>query len=271
MRLSTRLVVCFVALSATAHADRKKKPPPLTPKQVEAKTHLDAGTQFFNVQQYDKAADEYQQAYILDPKPEYLYAAGQAQRMAGDCTKAIRSYEAFLRTNPPQTEQAKAQKNIDRCGEDVKSVSTIVDPNAVVPPEDKEALPAPPPPPPEEPVVAPPPPPPPPEPSYVLGHIMLATGIIAAGGGGYLFIHGKGTIDDNNNAATYNDFATGRSGTAIDDAKKQQLIGLSAAAGGVALITGAILYYVFHGGDEEMPVSATVTGGGAMTYVTGRF
>ena len=65
------------------------------------------------------------------------FVVGQSQRLGGDCVKALRSYDAYLRTNPAPAEQVKTKKNIERCEQDLKDrpppVTEIAPPIVVEP------------------------------------------------------------------------------------------------------------------------------------------
>lgn len=256
--------VAFALLAATAsaHAD----PPPTAKAKAEAKAHVQAGTKLYNVQDYAKAADEYQQAYLLDPKPEYLYALAQTQRLSGDCDKAVRSYEAFIRAKPKADQIEKAQKNIERCQEDIQARAAGTAPP---PPEDIPPLPPAPPEPPPEPkqviVVAPPPPP---EKSYVIGHLLVGGGVAVGAASTVLFLHGRSTINTANSSLDYDTFTSRRSG--IDSAKSQQTFGVLGMTAGGAMIVGGIVYYALHSASTEQLSVAPTTGGAAVT-IGGKF
>ena len=247
----------FVLALSPAYADEpvKAPPPPTKAQKAEAKNLADEGTKLYNVQQYDKAAELYQQAYLLDPKPGYLYARAQSQRLGGMCEQALLTYDAYLRTNPAPAERSKTEANVERCKMDIKDREAAVEASQVAPAPEVPAAPPPPPPPP---VVEPPPPPPPPGKSYIIGHLLVGVGVIALGGGVYLFQDGRGTIADHNDAATYQDFLDGRD--EMDAAKQKQMLGVIGISAGAALVAGGIAYYVLHArAEEEPPVSATVT------------
>ena len=250
------LQIAFVAvLASRAHAQ------PTDPKAA-AKLHEQTGTHFFDVQQYDKAAEEYQQAYLLDPQPPYLYASAQAQRLSGDCTKALRSYRAYLRTNPSASDEEKTRKNIDRCEQDLRDHPPAPDLHVVIPTTIVPAIPVP---------VAPPPPPPP-HASWTgdrLGHGLVIGGLAVAATGVVLFVGGRSTISDNNAAPTYGDFASGRADAA--SAHTKEVIGVSAMALGGALIAGGIMHYVVHAGRPAPQLSAAVIPGQASLFFTRSF
>jgi len=262
----TRACLIAIALLSTTRAWADKK--------AEAKAHIAAGTKLYNIQQYAQAAEEYQAAYLLDPKPDYLYAIAQAQRLGGDCDKAVKSYEAYIRAKPPAGQLEKAQKNIDRCHEDIQSRASM---NDLPPPEEIPPLPpAPLEPVEEEPkptvVVVAPPPPEPPGKSYLIGHFLVGGGVVVGAASAFLFLHGKSAIEDINAAPTYDAFSMKKSG--FDQAKSQQTLGVVGMAAGGALVVGGLVYYVMHSQapDEETPVVAPAPApGGATVTLSGRF
>src|SRR5215471_4875654 len=89
----------IVGLTGSAHAQSEAE-------RAEAKRHLEQGLRLYNVQSYDEAIVEFKAGYQIDPRPEFLYSLGQAQRMNHQCTAAIVSYEAFLRTMPPPRQES---------------------------------------------------------------------------------------------------------------------------------------------------------------------
>ncbi len=242
--------------------------PPTAEAKAQAKALQKEATKFYNVQEYEKAAELYKQAYLLDPNPGYLYASAQSQRLGGDCTKALQSYQAYLRANPPESERAKANANIERCEQELREREAAVNADQISTPTD---VPKPPPPPRAEPLPRPPlPSRVRPRKSYALGHVMLGLGVIALGGGSYVFYSGRKEIDDHNSAPTYDEYLAGLPD--VDASKQKQQIGLIAAGGGAVLIGGAILFYVVRsGGSEYPPVAANVSAGGATLTFTGSF
>ena len=253
MRLLPALVV-LVGLCGSALADDAK---------AKAKEHLDAGTRFFNVQQYDKAADEYQQAYLLVPDPTYLYAVAQAQRLGGDCEKALLSYEAYLRTNP--ADPSKAQTNIERCQQDLANHTVTRETMIQAPIIEAPVIPAPAPPTPAEPEMTSAP-----WSGDWIGHVLVGGGVLAAAGGAYFFMSGRSAISDNNGAATYDQFASAHGG--LGNAHTKEVIGVSAMAVGGALLVGGLIHYYVHTRPEPVEhLSAAVGPQGATLVFTGAF
>ena len=82
---------------------------------------LERGLRSYAVGRYDEAIASFQRGYELAPRPDLLYALGQAQRMKGDCRAAVASYRAYLRTAPPERSAAPARQNLERCEKELAS------------------------------------------------------------------------------------------------------------------------------------------------------
>ena len=76
---------------------------------------LQKGLRSYAVGEYDDAIAAFKQGYELEPRADFLYALGQAQRMQGDCRAAAASYRAYLRTAPPERSARPARENLKRC------------------------------------------------------------------------------------------------------------------------------------------------------------
>lgn len=119
------LISCLVLLSLATAAVADTAPPPPVAPSPEAAQRLERGLRFYATQRYDEALVELRRGYEIDPHPDFLYAIGQAERMRGNCRGAVEAYRAYLRTRPPQAEEARAQAQIERCGiEPSESTST---------------------------------------------------------------------------------------------------------------------------------------------------
>jgi hypothetical protein len=80
-----------------------------------ARAHLQMGLRHYDVHDFREAAAEFRAAYLADPRPEYLYSLGQAERAVGDCQSALISYRAYLRHAKTSTNTALVLQQIDRC------------------------------------------------------------------------------------------------------------------------------------------------------------
>lgn len=80
-----------------------------------SETHYETGKQLYAAKDFVGAAAEFEAARAIDPQPRYVFNLAQAQRMAGQCAEAVRSYEAFLATAPVEAQAAVARAGIDKC------------------------------------------------------------------------------------------------------------------------------------------------------------
>jgi hypothetical protein len=205
--------------------------PPMKP---EAKRHLDAGLRAFQVQDYAKAISEFQEGFEIDPRREFLYALGQAERMSGDCEKAIRSYDAFLGSNPPDRQAEPARQNLKRCQEQLAKKTPP-------PPEPKpEAMPEPMPAPVSAPVLSPAPAPASDKPWYIdtWGDLLVGSGVAALVVGGLVWSGAQDDIAAAHGSMSYPDFMAH-----ADGAETRQTIGVVTMIAGGALVAGGIVRY----------------------------
>lgn len=105
-RFGIRCLVGFSTAATIAAAE---------PELPEARAHLERGMRHYEAQDYERAVSEFRAGYTLEPHRHFLYAIGQAERMRGNCERAIAAYNSFLRTNPPTSEAERASQNIERC------------------------------------------------------------------------------------------------------------------------------------------------------------
>ena len=106
--LLVAMVICGAA-AGTARADGRGTMAPA------AKAELDRGLERFKAKDYAGAIAAFDAGYAIDAKPEFLYVKAQAQRLSGDCRKAIETYLAYLATHPPEDKVEYANANIERC------------------------------------------------------------------------------------------------------------------------------------------------------------
>ena len=233
----------------------------------KAKAHLALAERHFAAQQYDKAAAELKEAYVLDPKPEYLYALAQALRLSGDCPAAVRAYTQYLKTHPAEAEASKARANIERC----KSEPTQPLPVAPAP------SPEPPPPPAPSPAVAPPlrvAPLPADDRTRsgwtrdYLGHALVGSGVVLGVAGSLLYVGGGSTIDSINHAPSYDVYVMRRGD--LDGAQLRQRVGISGIVIGGLLVISGIAHYAMRGDGDAAVVSASVGRDHAMLVLGGR-
>jgi hypothetical protein len=77
-----------------------------------AKELFQQGTTLFNLGEFDKAIEAWQQGYKEKADPGFLYNIGQAYRLKGDATKAIFFYRGYLRNSPKAPNRAEIEAKI---------------------------------------------------------------------------------------------------------------------------------------------------------------
>lgn len=76
----------------------------------EARAKTRQATAAYNLGQYDRAAELYEQAYTLVQDPVLLYNVGQSYRLAGKPERALVAYKSFLRSAKPD---AKTRRQVE--------------------------------------------------------------------------------------------------------------------------------------------------------------
>ncbi|MBK9029993.1 MAG: hypothetical protein IPL61_01420 [Myxococcales bacterium] len=61
------------------------------------------------------AIEAFTQGNRLDPRPEFLFALGQAHRRRGDCARAAQYFDEFLATKPSASQAEAARTQQSRC------------------------------------------------------------------------------------------------------------------------------------------------------------
>lgn len=215
------------------------------PSPVRAHELRERATRAYDLQRYAEAAGLFASAYELDARPELLYAIGQAWRLGGDCVRAVRSYEAFLRSQPPARQVAITRAQIAACrAQRMPATQPASRPHLLSPPPPSRTVPSPPR---GAGMVAP---------SArqrtstarswwvdPLGGTLLLGGLALGGVGAGLYVDGHNSIQELNGSSSYGEFAL-----AIDharDGQTRQRIGSALLAAGGAAIVAAIVRYVW--------------------------
>ena len=131
--------------AAPAPAAAPHPPPPPTSRDRCARRRrrcYTRGLERFGAHDYAGAIADFEAGYAIEPRREFLFAEGQAKRLAGDCKGAVALYQRFLATNPSSVQANATQMALGRCAQHLADHPDIV---VVEPPK---PLPPPPPPPP---------------------------------------------------------------------------------------------------------------------------
>src|SRR5689334_16212834 len=76
---------------------------------------FDRGLREYELGRYPEAIQILEEGYRLDPRPEFLFALGQAQRLNGNCRAALALYRSYLRKELDERKTAKALAHIKMC------------------------------------------------------------------------------------------------------------------------------------------------------------
>lgn len=275
-----------------AQAQGGQKPPVSESERAVARRHFERGKELHAAGRYKDAASEYLAAYERFPAPAFLYNVAQVYRLAGDKQAALTHYRKYLEQEPEGEGSADAREFVAALEAQLAAESdTGVKGGSQPPPfEDAGARPDP---------IDPIPPPGPPDADLgggnpgrgkrITGLVVGAAGVVGIGVSFAFALKARSATDDLN---AYEGPWTAEQQGIYDDGKSAERTSLiSAAAGGGALVTGAILYYL---GNREarratelrnrnadmvsdlpspppFQVGASPTGDGALFVVRGAF
>ena len=98
-------IAAFVALSFAAA-------PAQAQDAEKARQLFQQGSKYYDLGQFDKAIEAWQQGYDQKPDPGFLYNIAQAHRQKQDANKAIFFYKGYLRNSPKAHNRAEVEKKI---------------------------------------------------------------------------------------------------------------------------------------------------------------
>ena len=92
----------------------------------EAAALYTRGLERFATRDYAGAIADLEAGYAIDPRREFLFAEGQAKRLAGDCKGAVALYQRFLATNPTAVQANATQIALGRCAQHLADHPEVV-------------------------------------------------------------------------------------------------------------------------------------------------
>jgi tetratricopeptide (TPR) repeat protein len=104
------------ATMPVAHADNALRPERIPNKARELVTK---GRKAHKAGDYTAAVSAFKEAYVLAPSPGLLFNIAQAYRLAGNCDEAAWMYRRFLDTDPKGTHRRLAENHlsaVEKCG-----------------------------------------------------------------------------------------------------------------------------------------------------------
>jgi hypothetical protein len=138
--------VAVVAIAAISAAPARAQ------DAEKARQLFQQGSKYYDLGQFDKAIEAWQQGYDQKPDPGFLYNIAQAYRQKQDAAKAIFFYKGYLRNSPKAHNRAEVEQKIAQLQKQSGDTGTTTTPPP--PPPNN----SPPPPPNNPPPVNPPPP-----------------------------------------------------------------------------------------------------------------
>lgn len=113
-RVPAAIIAVALALPSTALAA-----PAGDDTDAAVAEHRRKAEEYYDADEFKLAAAELQEAYALQPTPGHLYNWAQAERLGGDCDKAIPLYRRVLQLNPDL--RGDVETNILKCGGEVEA------------------------------------------------------------------------------------------------------------------------------------------------------
>jgi hypothetical protein len=255
-RRNRQLLVATALMSALALG------PNIAHAEPSAAEHAKKGQVAYDLQDWSAAAKEFEAAYRLEQKPEYLWSLAQVQRLSGKCSEAIRSYKGFQRLDVSANQANAAEMMVTKCEAEIAKAEAAAATSESSPRPSPEPTPA-----------------PPPQRDAGQSSGGLGIGWFLTGAGLTLALGATATwsaLDMMDKKSEYEDDPTKQRYLDGKDTEQRTNILLGATAA-VALGTGVIAIFTDWSGDSGQPEQrglrvrpAVGTGGGAL-FVTGAF
>jgi hypothetical protein len=207
------------------------------PMRPEAAALYTRGLERFAARDYAGAIADLEAGYAIEPRREFLFAEGQAKRLAGDCKGAVALYQRFLATNPPAVHANATQIALGRCAQHLAEHPEVV----MV----------------EQPRQPPPPPPPPPKWWHdSLGLGLTGAGVAAIAVGIGFVAASYSARHDADNVATYDPYDQRWS-----TAETRWQVGVGTLALGTALTAAGVTRFVLvrrHAREQAQPINVSI-------------
>jgi tetratricopeptide (TPR) repeat protein len=224
---------------------------------TDAERYYNEGQAAYDAKRYDDAIAAWDRSYASSHLPGLVYNLAQAHRLRGDCREAVEAYKRFVELDPTSPQRASAEGF-------VRDLEPCPNPATVEHPTTPPALPPSP----------PPAPPPPPHVAVVHRHtgeriaglVFIGAGVAAAGVGGYFGSQAQTLANQVHTACTPScewDTVKAKDQEGRSDAQLQYVL---YAAGGAAIVTGAVLFALSRR-HADVPVAISpLRGGAALTW-----
>jgi iron complex outermembrane receptor protein len=277
-----KALVLVGLLGGVAHADMTEA------QKTEARSHFETGNTHFNLGEFDQAIVEFKAAYEISSAPGLLYNIAQSYRLKKDFEQASMFYKTYLRLKPDAANRAEVEQRITEMDKLVaeQKANAVSPPHDTIPPDGPKAgdatKPAADPTKPPADGIKPPPPATPhvDEDALASAHTLQTAGYATAGAGAALLVTGfvfGGMASSNQkdlNALSPNMGTWDAAARAKYDAgnRDNTIAIISFVAGGAAIATGGVLWYLGYTKHAHATSVAIVpTPAGTMATVGFRF
>jgi tetratricopeptide (TPR) repeat protein len=256
------LAALLAAAPAAADADNALRPERIPNK---ARQLAEKGRAYHNAGDYAAAVAAFKEAYVLAPSPGLLFNIAQSYRLAGNCDESAWMYRRFLDTNPVGEHRALAEQQlavVEKCGKGGLPVTEpgptqVAEPLPELPPEYELAT---------------------TDRSSKRGSTYKTIGVGTAIGGGALLAGAAFFAFDAHEAANKVSDTYKRGGKWDDvkgiDARGKRSATIATAlgiGGGLAVVSGAVLFAVGRHYEQAQHVAVTPTARGAQVSLSWAF
>jgi len=219
----------------------------LTPEPQEvARQHYRKALVHYDLREFDRAIDEFKQAYAITGAPELLFNLGQAHRLRGDWQQALDFYRSYLQRVPDAPNRPDVQARIGEMQRQIAAVRVVRDRPAWVAPQDKET-----------------------NRLKAAGIVTGASGLALVGAGVYYGLSARSSADQisqlSKNKGQWNADQQAAYQNGQNAATRATLFYV---VGGAAMAGGGVLYWL---GTREARAAPTLLPGGGGIVVSGRF
>ena len=114
-RLARASIVITAALALGRGGPAMAQPAASPPPEAVANNWLRLGLERYEHGNLIGAIEAFEQGYAVEPRPEFLFALGQAHRRRGDCDRADRYFGEVLATGPSAGQADAARAQLARC------------------------------------------------------------------------------------------------------------------------------------------------------------
>lgn len=246
MRTSVVLCVFIVAVAAQGPAMAQKQKGD-RPMKIKAERHFNRALKLFREKKFKDAAGEFERAHTVDPRPDILFAWAQAERISGDCDKAVELYNDLRELDLPPADSRAVLEGLERCDAVGRQQPPPDEPKQSPPPETDPGK--------AEAMAKTEAPSAEGSPWWTdpIGDVFLVTGVIGLGVGTGFYVVSSSDRSAAEDATSYETHVVLQ-----DRAKKRRLISIVALSASGVLITGALVRYLLRDDDSAPATTASV-------------